>query len=119
MSTTTKMKYLYFISEEWRVLRGCTVHLIRRLTPVTKKHAPPSRVEFLHPLNTQIVYNYNFSSSTSTAAATSNLQKKKKNSVNYDQVLKKIGEFETQKQADLILEDDLPHLSIDSELVWP
>lgn len=75
--------------------------------------------EFLHPLNTQIVYNYNFSSSTSTAAATSNLQKKKKNSVNYDQVLKKIGEFETQKQADLILEDDLPHLSIDSELVWP
>lgn len=48
MSTTTKMKYLYFISEEWRVLRGCTVHLIRRLTPVTKKHAPPSRVGILY-----------------------------------------------------------------------
>ncbi|CAO2831455.1 unnamed protein product [Amaranthus hypochondriacus] len=68
--------------------------------------------EFLHPQNTQILYTYHSSS-------VSNLQKKNsKSRSNYNnngEDLKQVKD-----QADLnVDDDDLPHLSIDSQLVWP
>lgn len=75
--------------------------------------------EFLHPLNTQIVYTY--SSNAAAAAATSTLQKN--NSKSDAEDVKRVESIRQKqvKEAVLSVEDDdnLPCLKIDSELVWP
>ncbi|CAO2822401.1 unnamed protein product [Amaranthus hypochondriacus] len=70
--------------------------------------------EFLRPLNTQVLYSYH-------SLAASNLQKKDIKINNNGEDLKKSGIQKVVKdQTDLIMDNhDLPHLRIDSQLVWP
>ncbi|KNA08236.1 hypothetical protein SOVF_164360 [Spinacia oleracea] len=72
--------------------------------------------EFLHPKNTQIVYTY--SSSVATAASDLQTKKKKISVTNYAQELIKV-EIRQKQLEEVDDNDDLPHLRIDSELVWP
>uniref|UniRef100_A0A803LTD0 Uncharacterized protein n=1 Tax=Chenopodium quinoa TaxID=63459 RepID=A0A803LTD0_CHEQI len=71
--------------------------------------------ELLHPINTQIVYTY---SSNVAAPISSDLQKKMKREkelIKVEIMQKQFKDGDKHSNDD----DDLPHLRIDSELVWP
>ncbi|XP_021749070.1 protein PHYTOCHROME KINASE SUBSTRATE 4-like [Chenopodium quinoa] len=70
--------------------------------------------ELLHPVNTQIVYTY---SSSVAAPISSDLQKKMKREKEIIRVEIKQKQFKDGDNHSN--DDDLPHLRIDSELVWP
>jgi len=72
--------------------------------------------EYLHPLSMQLDYNY-FASSTAMSTATGVISLLEM----VDDKVSKDAESETQlknREVDLVVEE-LPHLWLDSELVWP
>ena len=73
--------------------------------------------EFLHPHNMQIDSSYYFLPPPPTAAA--KMQNKNHGKVSKVEESENKGAEKTEEVASLVLEDDLPQLWLDSELVWP